>query len=546
VQTNVYGSFSGSFTAPRDRLTGLMTIMVADGPPGATDGSVEEYKGPKFNVALSPPSEPARLGARIKVPGQTTTFAGVPVGGAKVEYRVHREVRYSFSDASWQPAQLIAHKFATTESSGAFALEFLARPDPSVPEKDEPSFVYTITANVTDQTGETRSATSVVEVGYTTLRATVSAAEWQTVDKAVRFALSTATLDGLGQETKGTLKIYRLKQPAEVIRPEFFDSWQDRERLDPDGPPPEPILPVRQRGLLEHRATWPKRWDSGELVHTAEFKSDGHGKAAISVKLPAGAYRAVVETADRFNKPVTARTALLVLDPGAERLAIKVPVVFASPSWSVESGSEFVFHWATGYAEGRTFIQIEHRGKLLRAFWTEPGKTLATLKLPVTEELRGGFTVRAVFVHDNRAHFFSRKVEVPWTNKQLTVKWETFRSKLEPGRKETFSAVISGPDAKRAVAEMVASLYDKSLDEFLPHGWYRSFDLFHEDDSSVAMNFENVPEWFHELHGEWASKEKVVGRLYRYLDSKLTNTSAMDDEMRAWGRNTRVLDWGAA
>jgi len=33
-------------------------------------------------------------------------------------------------------------------------------------------------------------------------------------------------------------------------------------------------------------------------------------------------------------------------------------------------------------------------------------------------------------------------VNVPWTNKNLTVKWEHFVSKLEPNRKETFTALI--------------------------------------------------------------------------------------------------------
>ena len=34
-KTNDYGSFSGSFTAPRDRLMGQMTIQVHGGPAGS-------------------------------------------------------------------------------------------------------------------------------------------------------------------------------------------------------------------------------------------------------------------------------------------------------------------------------------------------------------------------------------------------------------------------------------------------------------------------------------------------------------------------------
>ena len=71
--------------------------------------------------------------------------------------------------------------------------------------------------------------------------------------------------------------------------------------------------------------------------------------------------------------------------------------------------------------------------------------------------MRGGFTVRVTQVRENRAYLTSRHVDVPWTNKNLTVKWERFVSKLEPGKKETYTAIITGPDAKKAVAEMVAA-----------------------------------------------------------------------------------------
>ena len=74
-------------------------------------------------------------------------------------------------------------------------------------------------------------------------------------------------------------------------------------------------------------------------------------------------------------------------------------------------------------------------------------------------------------VRENRAYLTSKKVNVPWTNKNLTVKWEHFTDKMEPGKKETWTAVITGQNAKKAVAEMVATLYDESLDQFKPHQW---------------------------------------------------------------------------
>ena len=106
-----------------------------------------------------------------------------------------------------------------------------------------------------------------------------------------------------------------------------------------------------------------------------------------------------------------------------------------------------------------------------RELWTPAGRTQAQVAQKIDEKYRGGFTLRVTYVRENRAYLEEKHVDVPWSNKDLTVKWEHFVSKLEPGKKETFTAVITGPDAKRAAAEMVATLYDASLDAYQPHEW---------------------------------------------------------------------------
>lgn len=475
VRTNDYGSFSGSFTAPRDRLTGGMTIRTA-APAGQAWVSVEEYKRPKFEVAVEPPREPARLNAGVTVRGAVRGYAGTPIAGAKVSYRVSRGVQFPawVQDDPWRAdvfdhvaEKEIAHGTTTTGPDGSFTVAFAAKPDRAVPEKDEPSFRYAVTADVTDATGETRSASVVVEVGYTALRATVSADPWQTPGTDVKLAVATTTLDGEGQAAKGTLKVYRLRQPEKVVREQLEDEgwsphWRGRR-----GPPPDPSDPAN--------------WEPGEVAFAADFATDGTGKATVSAKLPVGVYRAVVETKDRFGKSVTARARLQVFDPAADRLGVNLPSVAVPAKSTVEPGEEFRLLWGSGYDAGRAFVEVEHRGKVVRAFWTDPGRTQQVVTVPVTEAMRGGFTVHVSQVRENRAYLTSHRVDVPWTNKNLTVRWERFVSKLEPGKKETFAAVVTGPDAKRAVAEMVATLYDASLDAFQPHFWMQRFEVFRHD-----------------------------------------------------------------
>ena len=239
-------------------------------------------------------------------------------------------------------------------------------------------------------------------------------------------------------------------------------------------------------------------------------------RRAWTTKLEAGAYRAKFETQDRFGKKITALLPLNVLAPEAKKFPIKIPNLVAGPKWTLEPGEEFMALWGTGYDRGRAFIEIEHRGKILQSFWTEAGATQQPVKQAVTEAMRGGFTLRVTMVRENRAYLESRHVDVPWTNKNLTVKWEHFVSKLEPGQKETWTAVDHRARLKKAAAEMVAALYDQSLDAYLPHDWQAGFNVFRQDCSRISHQFENMAEYLNQTPGQrLALDQKSVQITYR-------------------------------
>ena len=100
-QCNDYGSFSGSFTAPRDRLPGAMSLQVIDGPQGSAMVRVEEYKRPKFQVTLAAPASAPRLNDGVIVSGKAESYTGAPVDGAEVSYRVVREVQWPVWRRGW-------------------------------------------------------------------------------------------------------------------------------------------------------------------------------------------------------------------------------------------------------------------------------------------------------------------------------------------------------------------------------------------------------------------------------------------------------------
>ena len=137
-RANDYGSFAGSFTAPRDRLMGPMSLQAEGRAQGSAGVRVEEYKRPKFEVTLDAPKTAAKLNEKTSLTGHAMSYTGAAVDGAQVKYRVVREVRMPWWWGWWhggwrQPeSQEIAHGTATTDTDGSFKIEFTARPDPKV------------------------------------------------------------------------------------------------------------------------------------------------------------------------------------------------------------------------------------------------------------------------------------------------------------------------------------------------------------------------------------------------------------------------------
>ncbi len=458
LKSNERGSFSGTFTAPEGAVLGICRLMVEGG--GGAMIRVEEYKRPKFFAEVDTPKEPAVLGKEVAVKVRGESYTGAPVDGAKVAWRVTRMTRLPLwmRWCWWAPplggeSEEIAHGVAETAADGSVMIRFMAKPDLSVGEDVEPVFDFLVTADLTDGTGETRSATRTVSVAYTALKAELAADEWLEAGKESELRVSTMSHDDEGRPAKGALKIHRLKEPEKCPRPDGSGYWRVREE--------DPAMP----------ATDPDKWEPGELVAELPVETDDKGKAALKQVLEAGAYRLIFETKDANGKTVKAIRGIQVLAPEAADFPTMMPFFTSSPAWSVEPGKEAMFLWGSGHDKARACIEWRVNGELIKREWSAEGRTQQVFRLPVEEKHRGGISVVVFQVTMNRLHYFQREVEVPWTNKELKLRWEHLVSKLEPGAKETWTAVIEGAGGEAAAAEMVATLYDASLDAFAPHSF---------------------------------------------------------------------------
>jgi hypothetical protein len=564
-KTNANGSFHGTFPIATGALPGQWSIQAQapaqllgnDGFGGGVGVRVEEYKRPKFRVKLAAPEKSTPLGGEVLLSGTATTYTGLAVGGAKVKWHVERQVRWPMWCRwfyPWLPfnsgSQRIARGTAVSDEAGKFTITFTAKPDLAVPKESLPVFTFAVVADVTDTSGETRSDSQSVSVGYADVEASVSAAEWQAVARgepaAVKLTIGTTTLDGQPREAAGTLTVSRLVQPAEVARGDLFGGHGGMPRPFRGRRGAAPAVPRP----VEPNPADPESWAAGEAVVTQKITTDkATGKAEATANLPAGIYKAVFEIPAAGDVPaVRAEQLVEVVDPAAERYGVKRAFVMKSEKQSVEPNGEFSAFVGTGYDKGRALVEIAQSGKTLARYWTEPGRTQWPVSVKVTDAHRGGFTVRAWMVRAGRLHSQSRTIDVPWTNKKLAIEWERFTRRLEPGAKEIWRAKITSvadPMAGPAVpvaAEFLALAYDQSLDALAQHAWPGGIDVFRRESSWVNLSFTNRGEGFNYVLGQFDVPQVDVPQMtYRVLRNPFGTPALGWEGGFGGGRGGRML-----
>ena len=490
--TNEFGSVTGSFVVPADRLTGIYTIRCGR---FSRTFRVEEYKRPKFKVTIDNPKESYKLGQKVTLKGHALAYTGANIDNAEVKYRVTRKVRFPYWCWWRRPIenpQEIAHGTLKTDENGEFEISFIAKPDRSIEESSNPIFSYSITADVTDNTGETRSANNTVRIGYTALDLTIDAEQRFNADNKFEFTINSKTHDGEKIQADGKVRIYELIQPEQAIRYSYI---QSAERDD--------ISAIRNM-------------KEGKVVFEERFSTDKEGVFKKSLKLPEGIYRIRAESEDRYGKEVKAENNILALSYTSKNMSVKLPYFLEITSKDLKPGDKFEAFWATGYNQGPAYIEICHRNKVLKSYWTDSNKNKEFITFPVTEDMRGGFFVKVFQIKENRYYDKNIYIPVKWTNKDLDLKLVHFTSKMEPGSKESWKVEISGEDAEYKSIEMLAAMYDASLDAFASNNWEK-INLFYIDRNFIQNRFSNFSFEFRNMRNNF-KRDFINEKSYRFPD----------------------------
>ena len=470
LRTNEYGTVQGSFTAPQGGLLGQMSIHSSLG--GNTQFfSVEEYKRPKFEVELQPLEGQPELEDTVTLSGIAKAYAGNVIDGAKVTYRVERNARFPWSFWWYRMPSIssmeIANGTTTTAPDGSFSVAFPALPDESISPEDRPEYTYTVTVDVTDANGETRSDTRSVRLGYLKLKAEMEMpAQTDLAKPMMALQLFAQNLDGNPTPAEGQLTIEALASPPRALvhrywdRPDYYlmEKAEFVQRF--------PHLPYAD----EHEK---HNWASTGTVFEAPVKMNGQDTLFLNYDgWNVGHYRATLSLRDENGEKVESVKHFALFDSKKQRVPEGL-VTWEMPTEEgpFQPGNKYQ-HWlGSATAKIPYLIEVEGRDGINRQEWLKAARW-QQISQSIEETDRGNLFLYIQAFQYNRAFQFQRQIPVPWSNKKLQITYQTFRDKLLPGAEETWALKISGPEKEAVAAELVAGMYDASLDAYRMHNWH--------------------------------------------------------------------------
>ncbi len=475
VTTNEFGSFSGTFTAPSGGLLGEMEIESAD-ESGQVSFSVEEYKRPKFEVGFNPVTGFFRLNDTVRANGFARAYSGANIDGAQVQYRVVRTARfpYWYYSRHYYPSSAeveIANGISLTDAEGKFAVDFKAMADKSIDPTSDPTFDFMVYADVTDINGETHSASTVISVGYKALQVTVSIGDIN-LDKELPkdFSIYTTNLAGSFEPAKGAIKIFPLEAPKKSFRKRLWEQ-PDRHLYTK-----EEYYTMFPNDLYADESNKYK-WSRGKEAHSAAFDTEKEKSFSIAnlKDWALGEYVLEISSTDRYGQDVKEIVYFNIHRPSAKKLTTPVVHYFSPIKLTTEPGGKASFVAGTSKENIHVLYEIEQDGKILATEWIFLKNQQRIFEIPINESHRGTLAIHYSFIKDNRMYSENAQITVPFSNKNLDISFETFRDKLQPGEEEQWKINIKGKDTDKVLAEMVATMYDASLDEFRSNNWYADF-----------------------------------------------------------------------
>ena len=415
ARTDAYGVCAVDFTLPSTGLTGGYSIRVNN---QTVYFRVEEYKRPTFKVEFPDVKQHYEAGDTVEVRGKALTYAGVPVQGAEVEYRVERRVAFWW----WQSMRYydmgvigigsnneeVFSGETVTEADGSFVVKMPM----IIPESEHPLFFnFVVVADVTDTAGESHTEQFSLPLGNRKTALSVDLDDKVLLEKnpTMTFHLRNAA----GKDIDASVK-YRIDGNRR-----WWD-WPTQKKIE----------------LSEMRLK------SGK--HTVEAICEGDTLKQDFVVFSVEDTKPATETDDW---------------------------IWVSHMQFPEDGTPVTVQVGSSDKDVHIVYSIVANDKIIETGAVDKSNELINRKFIYKEEYDDGVTINFAWVKNGKCYHHEENITRPMPFKQLKLEWSTFRDHLTPGQEEEWTLTVKHVDGTPADAMLMATLYDQSLDQLSKHQW---------------------------------------------------------------------------
>jgi uncharacterized protein YfaS (alpha-2-macroglobulin family) len=465
---NEFGSFSGKFQLPAKVLTGSFSIYTTGIKNGSALFSVEEYKRPTYAVSFEQPKGSYRLNDSINLTGNAKAFAGNTIDGAKVVYNITRYARtlypwYRRGPSRTDNSREISNGNLTTDASGNFNIRFKANADDITKEENTNTlFTFTINATVTDANGETRTASTDINIGYQSLQLGIESPKLTDSKHLKEIGIKATNLSNEPEPVTVSIKIYALRTPERLIRKRL---WEKPDQFLMSEKEFTTLFPHDEYASETEMTEWPVQ----KLVQETLINTKTVSALILNQPLPAGQYKIEAIATDKDGKEVKALQYTTVFNSQLAQMPFETYQFNLNQKTTAEPGDTASYISGSDAKDLFVIQKTERKNKKAKIEYQQREKGLSVSYFTVEETDRGGFAVAEAYVLHNRLYNYQTRIEVPWTNKQLTVHYSSYRNKTEPGSKETWTVQVKGQKNEQVSAELLTTMYDASLDQFRNH-----------------------------------------------------------------------------
>lgn len=414
VTTDEFGMASADFVLPQNGLNGTYVIQSNVGN-GYAHLTVDEYKRPTFQIEFPEVKESYQHGDTVKVKAYAKSYAGVPVQGAKVTYRVDRSQAFwwwRFGGDSDANAQLLEGE-TVTDADGAFTIPMpMMLPESALADRDHTARFFQIKAwaQVTDQAGESHEGEMTLPLGNKN-----TAISCDVPEKSLREDLKTITFSR--HNMAGTVIEGRIKWQIDG------GEWHDAEANKP--------VDISQLPLSSGR-------------HEVQAVCENDTVKQTFVVFSLADKRPCIETHDWF---------------------------YQTSSVFPRDGKPVTIQVGSSDTDTHILYTIISGKRVLESGVIDQSNAILTRQFTYREEYGSGLLLTYAWVKEGQMYQHQAQIMRPLPDKRLILTWKTFRDRLTPGQKEEWTLHIARPDGTPAKAQLLAAMYDKSLDNILSHGW---------------------------------------------------------------------------